>query len=352
MQVMKTTQEESYNLLKILAIFMVLASHMMNVVELVPPGDMHALQLHNAVRAFLLTSNGLFFMLSGRFLLSRFDGKILDFYWKRLVKIGIPVAAASLFYYSISRKWEGMGLACVKDFLKTFLQSHIEGYFWFVYALAGFYLAVPFLARMFRNMSREEKRALTGISVAFFFLQNLYQIFQMEMVFTAYPFYSWVFYCMLGYLVDSMELTDKTKKLLMSGGVVAWGVSVWEVCFWTKTNPAIYNYSVSMIAMTTAVYLAVTGWGKKLAERFHVPVHFIAQRSFYIYLMHGLTQKIVGEVLAWKLGVVWKGWGCWLLLSLISFILALGIGCILDWIYQPIARRLLTNAVFVPGGKR
>ncbi len=78
-------EEESYNLLKILAIFMVLASHMMNVVELVPPEDMHALQLHNAVRAFLLTSNGLFFMLSGRFLLSQFDGKILDFYCKRKV---------------------------------------------------------------------------------------------------------------------------------------------------------------------------------------------------------------------------------------------------------------------------
>lgn len=338
---MKTTQEESYNLLKILAIFMVLASHMMNVVELVSPGKPFTLHVYQGVRAFLLTSNGLFFMISGRFLLSRFDGRIFYFYWKRLVKIGIPVLAASLFYYIASGSWAGMGMAWGKDFVKSFLQSHIQGYFWFVYALAGFYLAVPFLAKMFKAMGREEKMALTGITLAFFFLQNLYQIFQMEMVFTSYPFYSWVFYCVLGYLVDTMDLAGRTKKMLMLLGIFAWILSVWESEFWTKTNPAIYNYSVTMIAMTTAVYLAVTGGGRKLAEKGRAWIHFIAQRSFYIYLMHGLTQKIVGEYLAWELGVTWKGWGCWLMLSLLSFILALGIGCVLDWVYQPLAKRLL-----------
>lgn len=51
----------SYNLLKIMAVFMVVAVHMMNVVELVPPGDLRAFHLHEVVRTVLLTSNGLFY---------------------------------------------------------------------------------------------------------------------------------------------------------------------------------------------------------------------------------------------------------------------------------------------------
>ena len=59
----------NYDLVKVLAIFMVVAVHMLNVVDLMPPGDVRAYGIHEVVRTFLLTSNGLFFMVSGRFLL-------------------------------------------------------------------------------------------------------------------------------------------------------------------------------------------------------------------------------------------------------------------------------------------
>ncbi len=81
----KERQLVHYNLLKILAIFMVVAVHMMQEVELVPLGNEGAFRLHEVVRTVLLTSNGLFFMVSGRFLLERYDGKMGRFYWKRLV---------------------------------------------------------------------------------------------------------------------------------------------------------------------------------------------------------------------------------------------------------------------------
>ena len=57
----KERQLVHYNLLKILAIFMVVAVHMMQEVELVPLGNEGAFRLHEVVRTVLLTSNGLFF---------------------------------------------------------------------------------------------------------------------------------------------------------------------------------------------------------------------------------------------------------------------------------------------------
>lgn len=359
----KQEQLVQYNLLKILAVFMVIAVHMMNVVELVPQGNQNALRFHEVIRTLLLTSNGLFFMVSGRFLLENYHGGMGRFYWKRFVKIGIPVLAASLFYYVYVYGRNGLSLHFWKGLLTDLLQSRIQGYFWFVYALAGFYLAVPFLSRMFANMGKGEKGALTGITLAYFGLQNLYQIFGLEMVFTSYLFYSWVFYCILGYLLDSFKLTKRQIKLVILAGILAFLVSSWEICFWKRENPALHNYSVTMILMTSAVYLAVTVYGRKMAERFSGVIQAIAKRSFYIYLMHGLTQITIGAKLTGGMGKVLEGtdaglsvrWGYWLGMSVVSFVLASAIGCVLDWLYEPFSRYLLNagkgkQQESIPGG--
>ncbi len=350
----KERQLVHYNLLKILAIFMVVAVHMMQEVELVPLGNEGAFRLHEVVRTVLLTSNGLFFMVSGRFLLERYDGKMGRFYWKRLVKIGIPVFGASLFYYTYVYGRNGMNPQFWKGFARDFLQSRIQGYFWFVYALAGFYLAVPFLARMFSSMGKGEKKALIGISLAYFFVQNLYQIFGLEMVLTAYPFYSWIFYCVWGYLLDSLELSPGKKKLAILAGAGAFVVSSWETCFWGRENPALHNYSVTMILMTGGIYLAVTSFGKAAAERFSKGIQFVAKRSFYLYLMHGITQFMLSARLKGRAGIplqganmplgemgIWARWVWWLGLSAVSFVLALSVGCVLEAAYRPVAGRLL-----------
>lgn len=345
-------QKAEYDLLKCMAILMVIQIHMMDVVELVPAGDLKAFHLHEVIRNLLLTSNGLFFMVSGRFLLEHYDGRIGRSYWKRFVKIGIPVLAASLFYYVYVYGWGWGDLgAHWKTFAKDLLQSHIQGYLWFVYALTGFYLAVPFLARMLVGMGRREKAVLLVLTVGYFFVQDLYQIFHLEMALTSYPFYSWIFYCILGYLIDSLELTDRGRKAFLLAGLGAFFVSAWEICFWEKENPPLHDYSATMIFMTTAVYLTVTVYWKRFSDRFSKAISFIGRRSFYIYLMHGLTQNMIAGKLAGYAAGGLKGWGCWLALSLLSFCMALSIGCLLELGYRPICARLL-KAGRKTGGER
>ncbi len=335
-------QKAEYDLLKSMAILMVIGIHMMDVVELVPAGDLKAFHLHEVIRNLLLTSNGLFFMISGRFLLERYDGQIGRSYWKRFVKIGIPVLAVSLFYYVYVYGWGWGDLGPHwKTFAKDLLQSHIQGYLWFVYALTGFYLAVPFLARMFAGMGRREKAVLMALTIGYFFVQDVYQIFHLEMALTSYPFYSWVFYCILGYLIDSLELSGGGRRAFLLAGLGAFIVSVWEICFWEKENPALHDYSATMIFMTTAVYLTATVYWKRFADRLSKCISFIGRRSFYIYLMHGLTQSVIAGRLAGYLPDGLKGWDCWLALSLLSFGMALGIGCILELCYRPVSARLL-----------
>ena len=94
---MKKNLLVNYNLLRILAIFFVIATHMLAGVWIADAQTQPmAWHMREIIRTVTLTSNGLFFMLSGRFILEKFDGNIPGFYWKRLVKIGIPITPRTM----------------------------------------------------------------------------------------------------------------------------------------------------------------------------------------------------------------------------------------------------------------
>lgn len=337
---MKKNLLVNYNLLRILAIFFVIATHMLAGVWIADAQTQPmAWHMREIIRTVTLTSNGLFFMLSGRFILEKFDGNIPGFYWKRLVKIGIPALFVSFFYYAQNH---GLSLSAVyvKDFIKGFLQAQIVGYLWFILALAGFYLAVPFLWRMLKDMTKKELWWLLTVSLAYFVIQNLYQIFYMEQMLTSYILYSWVIYCILGFVLDKLELSRAQVFLFLGLGAAGLFLSSIEEIFFTGQNPALFNYAPSMIFMCMAIYLLVTRYGTVITRHLEKPIHFISRYTFFIYLFHGLTHNFIFTYLV-EPGIA--GYGAWLLLSLLSFCLALGISIpIYHLIYEPLCRLLLS----------
>lgn len=326
-----------YTLLKILAIFMVMSIHMQDVVTILELGNPTSELLHTAVNTILNTCNGLFFMLSGRFILTSYQGGPGSFYWKRLVKIGLPVLTASIFYYIGAHGWP-TDADYGKTFLWDFMQSHIAGYLWFVYALAGFYLAAPFLAVMFRHLGRREHSWLLWVTMAYFLVQNYYQIRQFEMALTSYPFYSWVFYCILGYMLDYLMLTRRQKMGFLLAGGAALAYSCWEQLHPLWINPAIYNYSPTMILLCCAAYLAVTSAFSGLKGAPARAVNFIGRYLFFIYLFHGFTQRLLMD----HLPLPRHGYGWWLLFTCCSFTLALLFSIpVYHLAYVPVSRLLL-----------
>ena len=123
---------------------------------------------HEVVRTFLLTSNGLFFMVSGRFLLEHYEGNIGRFYWKRIVKIGIPVLCASLFYfvYVYGRiEWEWTS---GRDFSRIFCKAIFRDISGLSTLWLDFIWQFPFWAPMFKALKVREKQVLLGVTLVTF----------------------------------------------------------------------------------------------------------------------------------------------------------------------------------------
>lgn len=86
----------------------------------------------------------LFFMISGFLLLDEPVLPLASFYYKRYARILIPFSAVCVLYY-FSSQYTGFS---VPDYL-IYISSHFVDYhLWYVYALSGLYLSVPFFSKI------------------------------------------------------------------------------------------------------------------------------------------------------------------------------------------------------------
>lgn len=96
----------------------------------------------------------LFFMVSGIFLISeKYDRKK---YIKRIVRFIIILVVWNLIYYYFNDGWKFNGFFTA--FINSFFNPNTTSrHLWFMYAIIGIYIALPFIQNMCKNMTREHE---------------------------------------------------------------------------------------------------------------------------------------------------------------------------------------------------
>lgn len=355
-------KKTSYNLLRLLAMFLVVATHM-KLVFWTPEkaGSVLGAAISAALGNWLLCCNGLFFMLSGRFILEKYNGSALSFYQGRILKIGVPAffAAAFQFFYL----YRSLKPSVLLEFLRQLLGADIIGYLWFLFPLFGFYLAVPFLSKLFHVLGQKEKKLLLFIGLLYFALENIYQLCKIEQLPNAWPFYGWLYYCVLGYLLDQTDSDFEKGK----GKGAAWSwlipcgaffaiLSGIEAVKFPGRNPALNSFAPSMLFLTAAVYLAVTRGGNflfpdtmctKRPRPVQALINRAARASFFLYLLHGFVQNILMLLIPEQARA---GFWMWAGMSLLCFFLSLFFGMLAEaCLYRPYLRFLSKRGLLPKG---
>lgn len=380
------TEKTSYHLLRLLAMFFVVATHM-KLVFWTPEqaGDPLSAAVSAALGTWLLSCNGLFFMLSGRFILEQYVKKAeapLLFYRDRFFKIAVPafLAAAFQFFY-LYRSLRGEVLL---EFVRQLLGGKIIGYLWFLFPLFGFYLAVPFLGKLFHVLCTAELRLLFWLGFLYFALENAYQLWRIDQLPNGWPFYGWLFYCVLGYLIDRLDMAEESKGgsrsarrkdtgktageegmrtaegagkhkrrlfaclaetfgaawLLIPAGVIAALLSGIEAVKFPGVNPALDDFAPSMLLLTAAVYVFVTragAWffarGGRIRDWLAKGIARAGRASFFLYLLHGFVQNIL---MLFVPEAMRNGALRWIGMSILCFLLSLLGGLFAErFLYQP-----------------
>ena len=171
------TRDDRYDLIRGLAILLIVFIHSMGRLAEAAAGDAFYLRLEFAgLQSLVSTGVHLFILLSGALLLGK-EESAGTFYRKRSRRIFPPFLFWSLVVFALTCVVSGPipWKTVVPDFLRQFLTRGVHGTYWFVYMIVGLYLVTPLL----RIVCREEKNCLllVGIVAAVYLLHLVWPDF-------------------------------------------------------------------------------------------------------------------------------------------------------------------------------
>ena len=317
-----------YDFARAIAMIFVIIFHMQN--NLVGIIDDKLLYMANTI---IITCNGIFFMISGKFLLEREIENIPKFYLDRFVKIIVPVIIASVIYY-FSRVDFNVSGETIKGCIKALVQNEGQTYFWFIYTLSCLYLLTPFLKKMLDACSDKWLMILIIQSVIVMIVFNIFEILGLKHPFTSYSFYNWLLFFIMGYSIDRLVKTNRQENIILIIAIVMYGLSISEFLL-KVNNPSRWDYSVSYLSMCCGMYILITRKARKLAQKFSGVITILSSTSFVMYIVHGFTMEITKKLIDINNVNVWK----WPLLNItvviITFLVSLPIWY---FIYRPLVK--------------
>ena len=206
----------------------------------------------------------LFFMISGFLLLD--DGRTLSighFYRKRLVRILVPFLFWDIVYFIYYRWIDGLPLS-IGDFFAELFNQGSAYHLWFLYAMAGLYLLMPFVKRIVDASSRKQVILLLCLI--------LFPVTFRPLLNTLFPIYLYWFeplmngyfgFVLLGYVLGKYPPSASRRNMVLCAVVFLAGMGLGTFGnYFASSGQEIllpYNggYSLNHFLMAGALFLFV-----------------------------------------------------------------------------------------------
>ncbi len=232
----------------------------------------------------------LFFMISGYLLFTKKEIPVFSFYRKRLFRILFPFFILCVIYFFIRND-------SITLFITKIFQKKIEFHLWYVYAIVGLYLAVPFFKKLFDS---EDGILLIKIYIVIWIISaivypTIYRYFKLEIPFfnnfNFNFFYGYMGYFLLGGLLRNHTFAKKERIFAFIITII----STWLIYYFTKK----YSYSLnkpnqlffgnlSPFVFTQAVSFFIA---LKDSSFKHGLIQKISTHSYWIYLIHVIVYR-------------------------------------------------------------
>jgi len=238
-----------------------------------------------------------FFMISGATLLSKKYDKVKN--KKRITKKIITLSVITIIYFIWDKYYMN------KDINIIFLLSKPERkLLWFMYAIFGIYIALPFIKCMVDNMGKEEDKLFVILWILFNGILKGLNIWNTYLI----PIISGTYY--LGYFIIGYIFLKyytyinkyKNNKLLLMTIILSFTIVVTSTYFISINNGKhftkllTYSNILTMIASLSSfmyLYFNVEDKENKMISK-------ISNLSFGIYLFHGIILDYVMRIIPYE----------------------------------------------------
>jgi surface polysaccharide O-acyltransferase-like enzyme len=264
----------------------------------------------NVVYSCARPSIALFVMVSGLLLLPpEKEESMIRFFRKRLLRIAVPFLAWGTVYFY----WKTHGvisLSSIMELVKEFIIGPVYYHLWFIYTIAGIYLAVPVFRVYVKHASRSNQAYLL---ILWFTGTALYPLIRH---FTGFAIGIPVMVAggflgtfLLGNFLRDYPAGKKAAVPLSLAMLALLAFTAFATYYLSLRNSAQYDgtfedfLSPNVIAAAVCLFLLMRdisfeGFKKRLPVVYNL-ITMISSASFSIYLMHILVLEILKGHLPW-----------------------------------------------------
>ena len=273
---MTKQRESNFELLRIIAMFMVLALHA-NFFAIGGPDidDFHSSSLSASTRLLLemmsIVSVNVFVMISGWFGIKPSLKGFANFLFQCLFfLVGIYAVGLLSGYVSLSAK----GVAsCL---------TLSSGYNWFIRAYLGLYVLSPILNTFLQHCS---KRQLEYVLISFYTFQTIYGVIGcVNFISNGYSTFSFIgLYLLSRYLRLYGMAINKSGVAIYAGSVLCNCLLYYALTYFHITRIDAIGYANPLVVMGA---MGLIMWTAQLRIQSSRLINFIAASSFAVYLLH------------------------------------------------------------------
>lgn len=382
-------RDVNYDLLRVVAMCLVIGVHVINnymPVKMTLAGSAEVAR--SVLFALFMVCNPLFIMVSGRFNLTfdadrpvsthsagRLPGSGSDaragggagqadpgslapyarYYYKRFVSLIVPYLLYAggmgfVAYLVIDHRSVG---GAVSGTLFDLFSGYDDSVYWFVFMLAGFVLATPFLAAMMRTIGRSGAWLLVGLAAAVAAAEQICNLAGYPLTFLqSFPWRGLLVYYLLGFVLEYYPPSTWMRHGLYASAPFALA--------WTVATPYLFagqqiqvgrTLTVSFAVVVAAVFLFFRYDVHITSARLRKAITWLAGYSYTIYLVHSpLSKVLIGP----RIPAPTDGWsyaGISVLMFAATLLAALLFAVIADTVVLKPVQRLLRNVALPRKGR-
>lgn len=249
---------------------------------------------NHTMTPLLLAFVGIYFMLSGMFILERGTEDIGMFYRKRLISVGVPFLVYGLIYYCYNVYADGVRCSVpvhILRYLGQLLTAGIPraGHLWFMYTITAFYICAPFLARMVKHMTDGELKWMLFLMLGIHTLEIAGEITGLDVKpWTQVTLYTgWVYYFLLGYGLKRL-CKKRQFPVFAALAFLGLGFELMADKFLVGWVPQSPHKSPSTVLICSAIFLLFHFYGEMLPKWAKDLCAVVSRYSFSIFLIHFL----------------------------------------------------------------
>ena len=253
----KINRDVNYDLMRVICMLFVIAVHVM------PTPFSEETFWGSVCLILLLSSNHIFFLLSGRFNLNyHFQSKedYRKYYLKKLLTIIFPYlfvtclrSAFKMYVVHTADVSGGLGVY-LKYTYEGFMSANSSNHLWFMYPLIGMLISAPFLAKLLQGLRDWELNLLFAIGVAWNAVRvYLTADFDIGFSYNSWMLSGWVLSFFAGYYIyRNVRQSNKKKWYLF--GIAGFFISILGQWLIPEHFKYATDYSIAFLIFTMAYF--------------------------------------------------------------------------------------------------